>query len=222
MNQPVYKKIAFLAPRADLTREAFLLHWETIHGPVVASAPDYGRWRQRYVQNHIVGPGPLGEPPSFGGMAMFWLPGANEDDYGLSITYRDHVRPDELNFIDKDATVSMTEVEEIRTPGSGSVKLVVLVPRAHTVAGSGLAVPSAGVTGHRINHVVEGSMRLPGARTVSGPDIAQVHEIWMTSPGALAYDAFHRDATSLTGGAEGTMVSFYARERVFFDDGKPC
>jgi len=55
VNQPVYKKIAFLAPRADLTREAFLLHWETIHGPVVASAPDYGRWRQRYVQNHIVG-----------------------------------------------------------------------------------------------------------------------------------------------------------------------
>lgn len=222
MNKPVYKKIAFLVPRGDLTREAFLLHWETIHGPVVASAPDYGRWRHRYVQNHIVGPGPLGKPPSFGGMAMFWLPGANEDDYGLSSTYRDHVRPDELNFIDMDATVSMTALEEIRSPGSGPVKLVVLVPRGCSVAGAGLVVPSAAVTGHRINHVVEGSMRLPGARLVSGPDIAQVHEIWVTSPGALADDAFGRDAASVTGEPEAAMVSFYARERVFFDDGKPC
>lgn len=222
MSAVIYKKIAFLAPRADLTREAFLSYWEKIHGPVVASAPDYGRWRRRYVQNHIVSPGPIGRAPDFGGMAMFWLPGANEDEYGLTSTYRDHIRPDELNFIDMDSTVSMTATEEILRPGDGPVKLVILVPREALGSVDQRLRQSAAVRGHRVNHVLEGSMRLPGARPVSGPEIAQVHEVWFKSPDDFSNFSSSRSADYLNCEGDGRIVSFTAREHVFFSDGKPC
>ncbi len=74
-----YKKVAFLARRPDLSDDAFGSYWRQIHGPLVASSPGYAAYRHRYVQNHVLAPGPVGDGFAFAGMAEFWLPGDNED-----------------------------------------------------------------------------------------------------------------------------------------------
>ena len=56
-----YKKIAFLAPRPGLGDPAFRRYWRETHGPLVATSPGYAAYRQRYVQNHLIGPGPTGQ-----------------------------------------------------------------------------------------------------------------------------------------------------------------
>ena len=90
------KKIAFLVPRPGLSRDAFLRHWQFTHGPLVAGSPDYGKWRLRYAQNHVRGPGPVGRQFDFAGMAEFVLPGTshNEDAFAQTSTYREHIAPD--------------------------------------------------------------------------------------------------------------------------------
>ena len=62
-----YKKIAFLVPRAGMTTAAFQAYWAGTHGPTVAGSPGYGQWRLRYVQNHVLGAGPVGGPFGFAG-----------------------------------------------------------------------------------------------------------------------------------------------------------
>lgn len=219
---------------------AFQAHWSGTHGPTVAGSPGYGQWRQRYVQNHVLGAGPVGEPLGFAGMAMFWLPGdaPNEDAFATSAIYRERIAVDERRFIDMERTVSMAAIEEIVVAGSGPAKLVILSRRAPGVDAAALRAhyreelcaalreaPEVAqrLAGWRLNHVVEGSFRLPGARQASALTIDVVEEIWFESPSAL------RDAFASSGYARrvapvaarwlaaGGRQSFLAREAMFFD-----
>lgn len=206
----VWKKIAFLVPRPGSTREEFSSYWSGVHGPTVAGSPDYARYRSRYLQNHFQGE-PFGEPFAYAGMAEFWLPGDNEDEFAATATYRDTIKPDEERFIDMERTISMTAAEHVVVPGRGPVKLVVI--RRSEPAAPDIATGRVPVLGAVLNEVVVGSSRLPGARPVDDP-IRRIDEFWFASePDAL------RAATALP--TSGDWSAFVATEHLFFDNGVP-
>lgn len=222
------KKIAFLVPKPGLTRAEFTEHWRTVHGPLVASSPGYAEYRQGYAQNHAVADTAIGRPFPWAGIAEFWLPGdaSNEEQFAETSIYRDRIAPDERNFIDMDATVSMTAVETVARPGRGPAKAIMVCKtsshsKANDIARQVLADPAAAqVAGWVINSVVPGSFRAPGARAVDDLRVEAVHELWFrsvgdateftTSIGGDSYPYFHADLT----------YSFIAEESVFFQDGK--
>ena len=235
-----YKKIAFLVPRAGMTTAAFQAYWAGTHGPTVAGSPGYGQWRLRYVQNHVLGAGPVGGPFGFAGMAMFWLPGdaPNEDTFATTAIYRDRIAVDERRFIDMERTVSMAAIEDIALPGSGATKLVILSRRAPGLDAATLSRRHAAefvaavhaapafvqrLVGWRANHVVEGSFRLPGARPAEALAIDLVEEMWFASPAALHAAFASADYTQHVAPvaarlfATGGRQSFVAHEAMFFD-----
>lgn len=237
-----FKKIAFLAPRPGLSQDAFGRYWRERHGPLVAGSPGYEAWRRRYVQNHIVAAGPLGGAVAFAGMAEFWLPGDNEDEFAATAIYQDRIRVDEMKFIDMDHTVSMSAVEHVAKPGRGSVKLVVLARRAAGLSANEfrhrlmsayvpavLDEPQVGgcMRGWCLNLVVEGSFRLPGARAASALPIDCIEEIWFDSrEQALAAFSSDGHARRVAPAAQRVFSpdgwqSFFAEELVFFDQGRP-
>jgi uncharacterized protein (TIGR02118 family) len=233
-----FKKIAFLVAKPGLTSDAFSDHWRNRHGPLVSNSPGYARWRSRYVQNHVQGPGPVGSTLGFAGMAEFWLPGQSpsEEDFSATSTYRDHIEPDERRFIDMDRTVSMTAIEDVVVPGhapGGPVKLVVLSRRADAIGAAELrqryatqfvaavlAVPAFAtrLRGWSANHVLEGSYRLPGGRTSDALSVDVIDELWFDSAADIA-EAFK--ATTFTSPllSDAGRQSFVASEHVFFDGG---
>lgn len=204
------KKIAFLAPKPGLSDAEFRAYWRGTHGPLVGGSPGYADWRRRYVQNHILANGPVGQPLAHSGMAEFWLPGddPNEDAYAQTALYRDRIRVDELNFIDMDRTVSMTAREEIRLAGTapGSAKLVVLSPPCADPFGA--TIPASALAGWSLDHILPGSFRLPGARRVGALPWTLIETLRLRDPGALA-----AVPVSLAQGRQ----SFLAEELVFFD-----
>ena len=236
-----YKKIALLAPRPGLDDLAFRRYWRETHGPLVASSPGYAAYRQRYVQNHILAPGPVGARLAFAGMAEFWLPGNNEDDYAFTSIYRDRIQIDELQFIDMDGTVSFTALEHVIRPERGRAKLVVLSGRNDSIGlsefrlrytqdyvASALRVPGFAecLRGWRVDHLVEGSFRLPGARRAPALQIDCAQSFWFDSAlevvAAFAALDHATRAQAVDGGIFSTVNcwSFQAEERVFFDQGR--
>ncbi|SEF07919.1 conserved hypothetical protein [Rhizobiales bacterium GAS188] len=237
------KKIAFLVPRPGMAFADFCTYWREVHGPVVAGSPGYGAYRRRYVQNHVVSDGPVGEAFPYAGMAEFWLPGSapNEEDFSASTIYRNRIRVDEQKFINMDATLSMTALERIVRPGTGAVKVVVVSERSaeappprdpdeaasrFTEIALGESGFSASLRGWRLDHALEGSFRLPGARPVGSATIDRVQSLWFDTLaearaafGSPAYrDTIaprEREILSL-----GRQVSFVAGELVFFEDGE--
>lgn len=238
------KKIAFLAPRPDLDPQAFATYWRDTHGPTVAHAPGYAAYRTRYAQNHRIGDGPVGAPFPYPGAALFHLPGdgSNEAEFSASATYQDHIRVDELNFIDMAQTLSMAATECVIRAGTGPVKLLTLGIRRDGVErdqfdrrlrdactdalrdASGFADHLRGWT---LNHIVEGSFQLPGARQADAFAVDCIQEMWFADEQALAaaFDSpDYRDNLAKALGelfATPHSYSFHAREIVFFDAGRP-
>ena len=244
MPEPRLKKIAFLAPRPGMSLPDFAAYWRGTHGPTVANAPDYAAYRSRYAQNHNCGPGPVGAPFPHPGAAIFHLPGdgSNEAAFSRSPTYRDHIRVDELNFIDMDRTLSMAATETQVRPGSGPAKLLIVGHRRdgltraafeqRLTAAAAQALRddpefAARLRGWAQNHVVEGSFSLPGARPSTTAKIDCIEDVWfdqetnlvslLSSPGFQTYVApVWRDLY-----APADLFSFRAEEIVFFDAGRP-
>lgn len=224
------KKMAFLVKRADLGREDFARHWREVHGPVVSRSPGYSRYRIGYAQNHVLGDTPVGRPFPWSGMAEFWLPGEtpNEDDFSASDIYRDRIAVDERRFIDMEKTISMTAVEHRLRPGSGPIKVVIVVgaggattsdPGTLWAEESILRLGTA-VQGWTVNAVVPGTSRRPGALPSDDLEIGSVHEVWFTS--AVASEALAALASVPLDRLDPERTSsFLADEVVFFRDGHP-
>jgi uncharacterized protein (TIGR02118 family) len=202
---PQLKKLAFLVPRPGSTSEEFMAYWADVHGPLVAGSPGYAAYRRRYLQNHLVGV-PVGAPFPYAGMAEFWLPGDNEDDFAATDIYRDRIGPDEQRFIDMDRTISFTAQEHVLREGTGPVKLVVVRRREPTASDVAAA---DGLRGAVANAVLEGSGRLPGARPVADP-IVRVDELWFDAEDAAraAIELLEPDAG---------WSAFVATEHVYFE-----
>jgi hypothetical protein len=240
--------LAFLHPRPGLTREEFERYWRTVHGPLVATSPDYGRWRRRYVQNHVIGAGPVGGVFSGYGMAQFDLPGdePNENAYAASDLYQRRVRQDELRFIDMERTFSMSATASRLRSGEGSAKVVIMLgdtpaarsahlPRPDRAASAAIdrfldhTIAGILATGATLNRVLPGTVTLPGARVADtsepvtglGRSIDAVVEIWFTSEAALHEACADSDGWSAFLDVDGIAQaeSFVAEELVFFDGG---
>ena len=243
-GRPRFKKIAFLTPRPGMALDAFHAYWRGTHGPTVANAPNYAAWRMRYAQNHRIGDGsvggPVGAPFPYPGAAIFHLPGdgSNEAAYAASATYREHVRVDELNFIDMDRTISMAAAEHVPRPGTGPVKLLIISARRAGLERAEFdrrllaACAAAGefidlLRGWTVNLVVPGTLTLPGARPAEGLAVDCVQELWFASERDLAAafaSAAYREAVAPVERelfAPDGLFSFRAREYVFFDQGRP-
>jgi uncharacterized protein (TIGR02118 family) len=206
------KKIAFLVPRAGLSHDEFSRYWRETHGPLVAGSPGYGAYRHKYVQNHFIGAGPVGDPFKYSGMAEFWLPGDNEDTFATTSIYRQRINIDEMKFIDMDGTISMTAIEEVALAGKGDVKLVVI--RTKGVLSSGnITAKIPGLCGAVFNHVIKDSFRLPGARPIQGA-IETIEELWFTSMSEA-----NQTLTNFAG--DRAWSAFFAKEYVFFENGRP-
>ena len=225
-----FKKIAFLTPRAGLDEAGFREYWEQIHGPLVGSAPGYAQWRWRYIQDHPIEPGPDNAGTfAFSGIAEFWLPpqSRSETDYAQSPVYRDRIAPDEDRFIDKSATLALRAQEQVLLRGDGPVKLMRLgkwsagitptqLAELHEEMGAlGLTAP---LSDWRVDHVVPGSTRLPGAETATGLEFDYVETLrfaaqadaadHLAAAAPLRARVFDRPATTLV-----------VRERVYFANG---
>ncbi len=227
MRQARMKKIAFLVPRPGLELAAFYRHWRGTHGPTVANAPGYATYRSRYAQNHRLGDGPVGGSFPYPGAAIFHLPGdgSNEAAFSASPTYREHIRVEELNFIDMDRTVAIAAREVVVRPGTGPAKLLIAgrrragLPQAEFIAwlAAARAAELSAARGLVLNDVIAGSLSLPGARPAEAQAVDCVEEIWFASAAdivvAADLDLSPYDRTS--------VVSFLAEEIVFFDAGRP-
>lgn len=229
------KKIALLKPHKALSREQFDHYWREVHGPLVSRSPGYLRYRLRYVQNQCLTIDPQGLPAPWAGVAEFWLPADNEDEFAKTPIYRERIRPDEARFIDFDGTVSMTAHETIIVRGRGAYKLwLVSAPGAVSwdaqacsqalLSSSVRALESKSalslVNGWEVNRVLAGSFRQPGALLTTDLDWALIH--------ILRFDSLQRLQRALNTGLlaqtkglhDVADVSFVTFERCFFD-GQP-
>lgn len=242
MSRTQFIKIAFLTPRPGIALDAFYAHWREVHGPLVSASPGYAVYRTRYAQNHYVEDGPVGGRFPYPGMAEFRLPGPNEEEFSTTAIYRDRIRVDEEKFIDMNATVSMTAIEEVPIEGKGEVKLIIICKRRGDRETVGFTDEVGGpyvttvlktrdfadrLRGWSFNHVIEGSYRLPGARPIGFAGVDCVQELWFDSPDDLkaAYaSAGYRNTIQAMGQrlfSKEHCSSFVAREFVFFDNGLP-
>ena len=223
------KKIAFLTPRFDLGNDAFMNYWEHTHGPLVGSSTGYSEWRWRYVQNHPVGPGPGGGPFAFLGIAEFWLPlrAPSEEEYVSSSIYRDRIAVDEDQFIDKKATLSLRAHEQVLLNGDGPIKIMRFGTyskyNAETVLKALLEdlkseCQAAELRGWRVDHVISGSTRLPGAEAATGLDFDYVESLYFDS--VCDAEKYMQAAEFIRATIlDGQATSLYVRERVFLKNG---
>jgi uncharacterized protein (TIGR02118 family) len=222
------KKIAFLEPRSDLSYERFRHHWRHVHGPLVANSPGYSDWRLRYVQNHVVGPAPVGKAFPFAGMAEFWLPGAspNEDDFSATEIYRELIAADERNFIDMERTISFAAKEQVLLAGKGSIKVVIVSQKAkglderdlHAKLGAIAQTPArVRPNGWRVDHVIKGSFRLPGAGCANPLLIDCMESLWFDDEHNMS--AYFAESTAVRQQVFHTKeeMSFRAEEHVLHD-----
>lgn len=231
------KKMVLVARKPDLSAEAFSKHWRENHGPLVASSPDYGKWRLKYIQNHILKQGPIGASFDLAGIAEFWLPGSspNEDDFTKTPIYQERIKDDELKFLDMKGTVSFAAAEDILVQGTGKVKLMVLSTKkggmseqelkARYKEGSTAALANTAFLRHlrgwTVNYTIEGTFRLAGGFAAETLPVDCVEELWFDSipdceqavSACLKADA----SWPSLGGAFGSRQSFIAEELVFFD-----
>lgn len=99
--------LGFYKRRADLTHEQFASHWTGVHGPLIRSIPDIGKYLFRYVQHHIV-PEPGHDVPggmNFDGFSEAWFYSIEARDALFALPFfQKEVIEDETRFIDMAAT----------------------------------------------------------------------------------------------------------------------
>jgi uncharacterized protein (TIGR02118 family) len=235
------KKIGLLTPRSGMSLERFTTHWRGTHGPLVSGSPGYDAYRRRYLQNHVISPGPLGRVFPYAGMAELWVAGGKRtaDAFGATSIYLDRIRPDEQRFLDMERSIAASAEEVPVVTGHGAVKLIVLAARKPELGHAdyverlrghaGLVTDqsdfSSRLRGYTQNHVVEGSPITLNGAPASGLTLDSIEAFWFDSvadmDAALDTPGYKErilpERASLM--ADDRLVSFLAREIVFFDNG---
>ncbi len=109
------KSLALLSKRADVSVEYFHWHWREVHGPLALRIEAL----RRYVQNHRLRDSVGGFPrlPQEG-IAEVWLDdAAAAAALATNPQFVEHAGPDELNFMDREASRSMKCEEEVLLAG---------------------------------------------------------------------------------------------------------
>lgn len=158
----VDKLIALVVRKPTLTSSNFLGYWRTRHGPLVATTPDYGRFRTRYIQNHFDRPALIGGNNPFEGMASVWLPDAPPADFAQTAGYRDRIRPDEAAFLDLDCSLGLAVNESIVIAGGGPAKAIMVVARDQVLERRAFHEALRGINSEAVCASVEGAERIRG------------------------------------------------------------
>ena len=110
------KMVAALRRKAGMTPEEFRTHWREKHGPLIQRLPDFTRHIRKYVQMHPVDlpmPADATGMPPYDGFAEMWFDSFEEMGAAFEErSYLEHVRPDELRFLDLSGC-SVLVVEEL-------------------------------------------------------------------------------------------------------------
>jgi len=96
------QKFSLLKRREDLSRNQFNEHWRTVHGPLLASLPEYWKNNESYVQSYVLPmPQSIGTEPFFDGIAQTMQRPREDMTRGFfhEPAYLNIVRPDEQKFL---------------------------------------------------------------------------------------------------------------------------
>ena len=105
------KRMTFFKRKPGLEREDMLRYWRGTHGPLAASVPGL----RRYVQSALLPTAYGSGEPRFDGAAQIWI----ENEAALqalvsSTLFLESVKPDEANFVNTDAVLTLPIGEERR------------------------------------------------------------------------------------------------------------
>jgi len=236
------KRIALLVRKPGLTQDAFIRYWREVHGPLVAATPDYGLYRLKYAQSHIVQSGPIGAPFQFEGLAAVWLPETAPIDFAQTPAYRDRIKPDEERFLDTNKTLGLSAAEQIVVSGNAAIKFIVLSRRDQRLnrrefcehmgsvyAEAIVKAPTFGklLRGFRLNHI-RGAAFMSGTKPSENQTVDCIQEFWFDSREDLDHAFLSRDYRDIAATHENALISptsttsVIARELVFFENGRPA
>lgn len=116
------RRIALLAPKAGWDRTSFEQYWLHQHGRLVATTPEYGRYRADYVQDHVNRADLGSEPFPFAGVASVRLPTDKTPNFASSTTFLERILPDEEHFLDRRTSIGLHVREHRVRLGNAAVK----------------------------------------------------------------------------------------------------
>lgn len=116
------RRIALLIPKPGWSRGHFEDYWLKEHGQLVATTPDYGRYRRDYVQDHVVRDDLGAETFPFAGVASVRLPLGEIPNFGDTSLFRERILPDEEHFLDRTACVALRVREYAISAATAPVK----------------------------------------------------------------------------------------------------
>jgi EthD domain len=100
--------ITLIRRKEGLTREQFLHHWQVVHKPIFC-APPIMQHLIHYTQNHVAQRFPAAPAPDtdWDGILEVWFTSMDKlADIQREPHYLEHVRPDELKFVDDARSVT--------------------------------------------------------------------------------------------------------------------
>jgi len=236
---PRDRRIALLVPAGGWATDDFERYWTREHGPLVASTPDYALYREAYVQDHILGAGPVGAAFPFAGIASVRMP-LEPLDFASTPMFRERILPDEQKFLDRRASVAFRTAEYRVGGRRDAVKVIVLSQRGAgqtpetfregvltRYVDAVLAVPAVSGTlaGWTINLVAAPPTDFEGNLDVDAAPVDVIEEYWFGSMEAMAASFTARNTAEIAVVEEELFSparsSFRSRELVYFEDGRP-
>jgi len=132
------KLFTFLERKPGLTHEEFADYWSTVHGPLVAATPAFGRHVRRYVQNHAITDAAVPELTlsAFDGAGELWFDSVG--DLEATLGDADHhaaLDASAERFVDQGSLIRLVAQESVQWDrGFGRVKFIGLSRRAAAFA----------------------------------------------------------------------------------------
>jgi hypothetical protein len=129
----VTRRYSFFFRKPGMERAAFSAYYEGPHGHLIAGLPEFWRYTDRYIQNHVQPPvaGLTGRQPEWDGISELWQPtDAPPQNFFDEQAYKDNVGPDEPNFITVSGKLRLAAEPTVVVDGPPSkIKLLALIRR---------------------------------------------------------------------------------------------
>ena len=116
------RRVALLIPKSGWSRGHFEDYWLKKHGRLVATTPNYGRYRRDYVQDHVIREDLGAEAFPFAGVASVRLPPGEVPNFGDTSLFQERILPDEEHFLDRTACVALRVREHAVSTATAPVK----------------------------------------------------------------------------------------------------
>lgn len=109
-GEGMLKRFGLIKRLPGLSRAQMSAYWRNTHGPLVANVETYWDFTEKYIQNHPLDIATERVPrPEFDGVLESWqrAGGGQGGLFAETDGYRKIMRPDEENFVDRPASLSM-------------------------------------------------------------------------------------------------------------------